>query len=184
MNILELLPRALDQTEAIVAGISPDQMNAPTPCGDWDVRTVIGHLVRGNQNTAAVAEGNPRNPNPVAEIGADPAGAYRESAAQVKQAWQEPSRLNQAYQTPLGMLPGIALLTLRLADNVTHGWDLARATGQTPRYDDDVVQTALTFAETRLNGERPPGGPFAPSVPVSDDLPAIDRLAAFLGRQV
>jgi len=101
----------------------------------------------------------------------------------VKRVWREGGQLDQQYQTPLGMIPGRALLTLRLADNVTHGWDLAKATGQIPGYDGDVVQTALAFAETQLTGNRVPGGAFGLPVSVPDDLPAIDRLAAFLGRQ-
>jgi uncharacterized protein (TIGR03086 family) len=183
MDTIDLLSRALDQTGTIVAGIRPDQMDLPTPCTDWNVRALIGHLVRGNQNTAAVAEGKPRDPNPVADVGADPAGAYRESAAEVKRVWQS-DKLGAAYPTPLGMLPGHALLSLRLADNVTHGWDLARATGQAAAYDDDVVQAAIDFAHGQFKGERPPGGAFAPSVQAPEDLPPLDRLAAFLGRQV
>jgi len=33
-----------------------------------------------------------------------------------------------------------------------------------------------------MPGERLPGFPFAAPVPVADDLPEIDRLAALLGR--
>lgn len=184
MDIVDLLERALDETGRIVAGVRSDQLASPTPCGDWDVRTVIGHLVRGNQNTAAVAEGGPRQPNPIADVGDDPIGAYRESAEEVKRAWQVSGRLGATYQSPLGTLPGSALLTLRMADNLTHGWDLARATGQAPQYDDDVVEVAMTFATEQLGGNRVPGGAFAPSVAVPDGAPAIDRLAAFLGRRV
>lgn len=184
MNIIEVLGRTLDETAVIVDGIRDDQWSLPTPCGDWDVRTVVAHLVRGNENTAAVAEGRPRQPTPIADVGDDPKGAYRAAMAAVKRAWKDEGQLQQMYDTPLGNVPGQALLTLRLSDNVTHGWDLARATGQSPDYDDEVVGIALAFAERQLAGGRQPGGPFAPSVPVSDDVPAIDRLAAFLGRQL
>jgi uncharacterized protein (TIGR03086 family) len=146
------------------------------------VQTVIAHLVRGNQNTAAAAEGRPRQPNPIADVGGDPKGAYRASADEVKRAWHDSSQLQGLYETALGTMPGQALLSLRLSDNVTHGWDLARATGQAPAYDEEVVAAALAFAEAQLAGGRAPGGPFAPPVPLPDDAPAIDRLAAFLGR--
>lgn len=183
MDIVDLFERALDQTDAIIAGIGPDQLGLPTPCSDWDVRAVLSHLVRGNENTAAAVQGRPRNANPIAEVRADPIEAYRESAAAVKQAWRDRGLLDQSYQTPLGTLPGNVFLTLRLTDTVTHGWDLARATGQEPIFDEEVVQAALAFAEAGLNPDRLPGGPFAPPVPVPDDLPAIDRLAAVTGRR-
>ncbi len=46
----------------------------------------------------------------------------------------------------------------------------------------DVVGAAARFAHSRVPRERPPGAPFAPPVPVADDLPAIERFAAYLGR--
>jgi uncharacterized protein (TIGR03086 family) len=181
VDIVELLGRALEETGTVVDGVSADQMNRPG-VGEWDVRTVIGHLVRGNENTAAVAEGRPRNPERVADVGDDPQGAYHRSVDQVKAAWSDRTKLDKEYESPFGPTPGRALLTLRLADNVTHGWDIAHATGQPPPWDGEVVQTALEFAHARLAGNRGPGGAFEQPVPVPDDAPAIDRLVAFLGR--
>lgn len=180
-DIVELLGRALDETGTIVDAVTTDQMDLPA-VGDWSVRTVIGHLVRGNENTAAVAEGRPRNPERIADVGDDPKGMYHRTAGEVIAAWSDRAKLDGEYQSPFGPIPGRALLTLRLADNITHGWDIAHATGQTPPYDDEVVQTAMDFARARLAGNRGPGGAFGPSVPVPDDAPPIDRLAAFLGR--
>ena len=57
MDVIELLGRALRQTGTIVDGVRADQMGLATPCAEWDVRTIIGHLVRGNETSAAVAEG-------------------------------------------------------------------------------------------------------------------------------
>jgi uncharacterized protein (TIGR03086 family) len=181
VDIIDMLGRALDQTGTIVDGVPPEQMDLPA-VGEWSVRTVIAHLTRGNENTAAAARGEPRNPDPIADVGGDPAGAYRRSAAAVKAAWHDPAQLRAEYPSPFGPIPGQALLTLRMADNLTHGWDVAHATGQKPSYDEDIVQTAMDFAQTRLAGNRGPGGAFGPPVSVSADLPTIDRLAAFLGR--
>ena len=85
---------------------------------------------------------------------------------------------------PAGRVPGMAALHIRITETLTHGWDLARATGQTPRYDDEVVAAGMAFATGQLGGNRPPGGPFKPPVTAPDDAPPIDRLAAYLGRQV
>jgi uncharacterized protein (TIGR03086 family) len=84
---------------------------------------------------------------------------------------------------PMGTLPGLAVLGVRLLETVTHGWDLAQATGQNASFDDEVVRAAAGIAHANLGGERPPGFPFAPPVKVEDDRPAIDRLAAFMGRR-
>jgi len=180
-NIVALLGRATQQTGAIIDGVKDDQWNAPTPCTEWDVRTIVAHLVRGNENTAAIAAGNPRNPNPIAELGDDPKARYRDTAAAMVAALSDPDLLGKTLPSPFGELPAPAVLSIRMADTVTHGWDIARATGQPAAYDDDIVQTVLQFTQRGL-ANRPPSGPFAPPVSIPEDAPAIDRLAAFLGR--
>jgi uncharacterized protein (TIGR03086 family) len=185
MDILALHERALGQTSQIIANIVPDQLELPTPCHEWNVRTLLNHLVAGNWRFVAAAEGKPVQRGSVTEdfLGDDPAGAYRKSAEALKRAWQDPALLDQVYQMPIGELPGPAAVSVRLVETVTHGWDLARATGQSPRFDDETVQAAMRFAQANLGHERPPGMPFASAVPIDDDLPPVDRLAAFMGRQ-
>lgn len=184
MDIQDLYERALDQTGRIVEGIQPDQLASPTPCSEWDVKTLVAHLVAGNLNSAARAEGKPPQADDSEDLlGDNPAQAYRQSAEAAKRAWRQPGRLDQLYEMPMGTLPGRAVLSIRLLESVAHGWDLARGTGQAPTYDDDIVQAALDVAQANLGGERPAGFPFAPVVETSGNLPAIDRLAAFLGRQ-
>lgn len=185
MNVVELHERALDQAGTIVAGGGTDQLTTPTPCAGWDVRALLEHLVGGNWRSVAVAEGKPVERGSAARgsVGDDPAGAYRASAEALKQAWRAPGRLEQLYELPFGRLPGQAALGMHLLETVAHGWDLARATGQVPAFDPAVVQAATEFAQRSLSGERPAGTPFAPAVTPPEDVPAIDRLAAFLGRQ-
>lgn len=185
MDIVEMHERALDQTGQIVAGVTPDQLGLPTPCSEWDVRTLLGHMVGGNRNSTATAAGRPpqRNSDTEDVLGDDPAKAYRQSAEALKRAWREPGRLDQVYEMPMGTLPGPAVLGIRLVETITHGWDLATATEQTPKFDDDLVQAAMAIAEANVGSAREVGSPFAPSIAVGDDLPAIDRLAALMGRQ-
>jgi len=194
MDIVRLHERALDETARLVGGVRLDQMDLPTPCSDWDMRALLAHLVGGNDRYAALATGEPmgRGPargeplgrGPVAAdlLGDDPAGAYRRSAVAVEAAWRDPTLLDQPFELPFGVMPGRAAVSLHLVETVAHAWDLAKATGQHPAFDPDVVQTAAHFAQSSLPGARPPGTPFAAPVPVADDLPAIDHLAAFLGR--
>ena len=189
MDIVRLLERALDETARLVGGVRPDQMNLPTPCSDWDVRALLAHLIGGNIRWAAQARGEPMQHGPARGgepgtdlLGDDPPGAYRRSAAELKAAWQDPALLDRPFELPIGILPGRAVVNLRLMETVAHGWDLAKATGQEPAFDPDVVQAAAQFAHSTLPVDRPPAMPFAPPVPVADDLPELDRLAAFLGR--
>ena len=67
---------------------------------------------------------------------------------------------------------------------LTHGWDLARATGQETERDPELVTWALVTAKRIL----PPdirgdaGVPFGPVVEVSPDAAPYAQLAAWLGR--
>jgi uncharacterized protein (TIGR03086 family) len=70
-----------------------------------------------------------------------------------------------------------------MADLLTHGWDLARAIGQPVELPGDLVEQALAFAQVQL-ADVPRTGRFDQAQPVADDAPAIDRLAALLGRPV
>jgi uncharacterized protein (TIGR03086 family) len=186
MDIVHLHERALDETAQLVDGVSPDQMDLPTPCTEWDVRTLLAHLVGGNVRWIALVRGeatqrrSAQGGGPSAELlGDDPAGAYRRSATDLKAAWQDPALLDRTFELPIGVLPGRAALALHLVETVTHAWDLAKATGQQPAFDPEVVRAAMQFAQSK----RPPGNAFAAPVPVADDLPEIDRLAALLGRR-
>lgn len=71
---------------------------------------------------------------------------------------------------------------LHTVETVTHAWDLSRATEQQPSFDPQIVRAALEFTRSNTPAERPPGTPFASAVAVADDRPAIDQLAAYLGR--
>ena len=66
-----------------------------------------------------------------------------------------------------------------------HGWDLAKATGQSMPPGEGVADALLSSewwlslcAEVREND--PP--PFAPEIDVPREAPAVDRLTGFLGR--
>jgi uncharacterized protein (TIGR03086 family) len=183
------LTRALDATGELVAAIGPDQWELPTPCTDWTVRQVLNHLVGGNRLVTRVVRGEQLPPPDQLgrragedQLGADPAQAYRGSADELVAALRAPGVLERAHTVPVGTLPGPALVHLRTVETMVHGWDLARGIGQPAPYPDELAEAELGFSHDLL-GRIPEGRhPFAPSRPVADDAPAIDRLVALLGR--
>jgi uncharacterized protein (TIGR03086 family) len=182
------LDGALAGTETIVAGITPGQWGAPTPCTGLDVRTLVNHLVTGNLLFAALVTGTPPPDRDADHLGDDPVGAFRHAAAALRGAFAQPGVLEETYTAPFGTGPGIALVRTRIIEQLGHGWDLARATGQPTDFPAGVAERALAAARAQLATRPSPsdGGwtPFAPEVPVPDGAPAINRLAGFLGRAV
>jgi uncharacterized protein (TIGR03086 family) len=83
-------------------------------------------------------------------------------------------------------MPGSVCVCIAAGDVFTHGWDLARGTGQPSDLDSELAALLLARIEPLLpDSMRGPGGqaPFGPVVEVADSAPAANRLAAFQGRQ-
>ncbi len=177
------LARAFAAVGDLVEGVRDEQWSAPTPCTDWTVRDLVNHLVGMNLVFAALLS-NEAPPEPRADrIGDDPIGVYRKSASVLTRAFEQPGVLEHNFQGPVGMATGRDRLQVRLYDLLAHGWDLAQATGQPVELPNDLAEQSLAFARVQLSTQ-PRTGRFEPAQPISDDAPAIDRLAAFLGRSV
>ena len=91
--------------------------------------------------------------------------------------------LDRDVTLPFGTHRGSAALTAYTAELTTHTWDLARATGQAPEWDERVLAVALPATHQILPADVRGGPvPFGPVVPVPDDAPLVDRLVAWQGR--
>lgn len=179
---VEQLARALEDTGALISAIRDDQWEKPTPCAQWSVRELVEHLTLGNHRFARALLSESR---PGVETGTDlPFVAYRESADALLAAFGPPDALERVVTVPFGAIPGVVALHLRIVESLVHGWDLARATGQAQRCDEDLAAQELEFTRTKLADVPPESSPFGPPQPVAEDAAALDRLAACLGRSV
>jgi len=181
--ILDGLARASAVMGDLIGRIAADQWTAPTPCTEWTVRDVVNHLVGMNLVFVALFEGSPMPMRGADRLGADPVGAYHRSAAALQAAAARPGVLQRSQATPVGVATGVERLQWRIADLLTHGWDLVQATGVVAELPHDFVEQALTFARAQLPSQSR-AGRFADPKPIRDNAPAIDRLAAFTGRPV
>ncbi len=185
---LSTFDRVVSSVRHLVEGVRPDQWSDSTPCTEWNVGQLVDHLIEGNRRVASrVREegGGPAGAPADSGAAADRAGAYRASTQSLREAFSPEGAMERTYNSPFGPIPGPALVQLRCTEELIHGWDLARATGQsTEGLPADLAEAALAGVRHQL-GDRPREGlPFAPAQPVSEDAPAIDRLAAFCGRAV
>ena len=71
-----------------------------------------------------------------------------------------------------------------LDELVLHGWDLARATGQTYTGDKPSLEAVLAFTAAMSEPENLDSreGLFGPVVEVPEDAPTLDRALGFAGR--
>ena len=185
MNVVDLDRRAALRTAALVDSTSPDQYAAPTPCTDWTVRDLLIHLIAGNVKYVEIGRGKEwARGAPDVVLDDEPGAMYRRTMDAMLQAWEQPGVLDRETALPVGRGRAELALYLHLGETLVHGWDLARATGQLPPWSAEVVDACFDQFRSWLPAQRPPGSPFADATAVSSDATPIDRLAAYLGRDV
>jgi uncharacterized protein (TIGR03086 family) len=189
---VELLKRAVASTDTILSNVTSEQMDSPSPCASWKVRDVVNHVV-GSTNwfadtletgVAPVPEGNAGGPDasPSALV-----AAFREGSARAINAFSAPGAMEKILKLPFGEMPGGAFVMLATSDVFQHGWDLAKATGQSTDLDPELAGQLLGFAKMAIpDAFRGPDGkaPFGPQVQVAVSASVPDQLAGFLGRTV
>lgn len=176
---LEAHQRAQAVFAGVLAQVSDDQLDAPSPCVEWTAKDVIEHVIGGNQWVRHRAG---LDPVPVPD---DRDGQANATAAGAQEVFAAPDGLTRTFSLPFGDVPGAVFLGIRTADVYTHAWDLAKATGQSTDLDPAVgaqcLDAAKQFLPPTLRGA---GKAFGDEQSCPPDRPVADQLAAFLGRRV
>ncbi len=185
----EGLAAAFAGTRKIMENVRPDQLDGPTPCASWDARRLINHIVGGSHwfamctNAGAAPEVDDTEDTDFTN--GDMLAAYDDGIEASLAAFGAPGALEKPVKLPFGEFPGAAFMTLATMDHFIHGWDLAKATGQSAGFDSAMAEQLLAQAQMMVPDQfRGSDGqaPFGPKVDVADSAPAVDRLVGFLGR--
>jgi uncharacterized protein (TIGR03086 family) len=160
---------ALTWVRTLADGVPADRLADPTPCTEWDVRGLLGHLVATVDRVRVIGEGgDPQTVPRVVEGIADDGWTDALDAAEDKMAavWADDAVLDELVTVPWGRVPGRAAVWGYIREALVHGWDLAVATGQSPEADPVTAEAAL--AETkRVMPAEPRGGPIPFAAPVA-----------------
>jgi uncharacterized protein (TIGR03086 family) len=185
MDLVELYRRSLVEFTDRVRLVGAEQWSAPTPCTDWDVHTLVNHVVNEDRWTPPLFAGKT-----IADvgdqfdgdlIGDDPAGAASDAAAQATAAVAEPGAMERIVHLSFGDFPGEVYAWQLLADHVVHGWDLAAAVGADRQLDPQLV-SALAKWFTEQEDFYRQAGVIGPRVQVPPDASEQARLLAAFGR--
>jgi uncharacterized protein (TIGR03086 family) len=174
-------------SRGVLAAVSADQLQNPTPCASWDVSALINHVVGAQKFFTAGLQGQPPSADQVDYASGDFLAAYDEASAECLASFQEEGALDKIVNMPFGQMPGRAVLGLALTDTFQHAWDLAKATGQSSDLDPELASTLLAQSKQSIqDGFRGPDGaaPFGAEQSAPDGACPADQLAAFLGRTV
>lgn len=186
LDLPEVHAAALSATRGVVAGVSPGQWSDPTPCGDWDVRTLVNHIVGGNLWAAELGAG--KTIEAVGDrldgdvLGDDPTAAYDTSAELAAAVFRRPGAMEAPCAVSYGPVPGAIYCGHRVMDVLIHGWDVATATRQDTNLPPDLVEACFEIVEPQaelLAGS----GMFSTDVTAAPGSDRQTQLLAILGRR-
>jgi uncharacterized protein (TIGR03086 family) len=130
----------------------------PTPCTEYDVRALLSHTVGGLNRIALVGEGGDALAVPARADGVPDDGwlaAYQAARARATAAWADDARLDALVEVPWGKVPGRIAVSSYVQEILTHGWDLAKATGQPTELDPELASWVLAVARRILPPRTP-----------------------------
>lgn len=190
--VMDLRPydrRALELTGAAIDALAGADLDLTTPCEGWTVADLLRHLVSQNLRFAAgVAGTDPDTACPLdqADLGVDPAAAFRDSAVVVIGAFAVSDLADRVVRLPelSTAVPGPVALGFHFTDFMAHAWDVAVSVGLPLDVPAELSEQALRLA-ARIPDTPPvrgPGGAFAAKVTIDESAPPYDRLLAALGR--
>ena len=183
MDHTDLLERAYARLESLAAALTPMQLDAATPCPEWDVRALLNHVLGAGRMFTLVNAGQHVGPDAGDLIGADPSSAIAKEAKNNVDAWRQPGALDGDRTYPFGTFPAPAALLLNITEVVVHNWDLAKATGQDPTIDPDVATVVHDFWEPIPIDPMRASGAFGPPIQVEATASRSHRLLGYLGRE-
>ncbi|URN17597.1 MULTISPECIES: TIGR03086 family metal-binding protein [Streptomyces] len=178
---------ALALVSSRVHAIGTDRWDAPTPCAEWSVRDLVGHLTAEQAWVPALV----REGRTIAEVGGrydgdvlgdDPVAAWDRAAAEARAAFGEECALDRTVHLSYGDTRAHAYCSQMTADAVVHAWDLSRAIGADERLPPALVDFALGEVAPYA-GSLPATGLFAEPVPAAPGADAQTRLLNMLGRR-
>lgn len=186
MDRLELHALALVTFTQALARTGDAALDTPTCCPGWDVRALIEHVIDGNRR---VQVRGGRAPLPADPPSGDAsiavlAGHVLMSGGGAHDVFAEPGGLTRRYPLPVGEVSGEVFAELRCLDLLTHAWDLGDAIGRVVEVAADVAESALAAAHRVVTPALRQPGVFGEAQPCDPGRPPLDRLAAFLGRDV
>jgi uncharacterized protein (TIGR03086 family) len=185
MDLVAAYRRSLAEFTDRVGQVADGQWSDPTPCSDWDVRTLVNHVVGEQRWTvplfagATIEEVGNRFDGDL--LGVDPVAAARAAAAQADALVAEPGALDRTVHLSFGETPAEEYARQLLADYLIHAWDLAVAIGADPRLDAEAISECARWFADREHLYRQ-GGSIGPRVEVSAGADEQDRLLGAFGR--
>lgn len=181
MNFHAQIADSAQEAARITAGIGQDRLAGPTPCPDYDTRTLVNHLVAYTGIGMELRARREPHPDDLAtrDFTADPQWArqYAEQLDRSVAAWADPA----VWEGEINSMPAEGTAAMLFLELCLHGWDLAKATGQDYRVADGTAKQLLAAVREYAEMYREYKG-FAEPVEVPAGAGDVEIAVALSGR--
>jgi uncharacterized protein (TIGR03086 family) len=177
-----LLERAVDYLLDTLKPVTPASLSNSTPCSDWDLRALLGHLDDSLTTLAEAADAGVVRVHPAsaASTRTDLITTVRDRARAAVQIWTRTGRSLVAVNGwPLTSTIVVSTGALEVA---VHGWDIARACGRQEPIPAHLAEDLLALSMVLVTEHDRPVR-FGPPVVVPPTASPSEQLVAFLGRR-
>jgi uncharacterized protein (TIGR03086 family) len=185
-ELIELFNRATQEFDDRVRAVRPDQWGNPTPDTEWDVRTLVNHLIVEQLWVPETMAGKT-----VEEVGDrfegdhagdDPIATWQQAVAESRATFAQPDALDTIVHHTGREAPARDYCREMTADAIVHSWDLAKGIGADDRLDPELVEFEYEGFES-VRDQLASTGLFADQIDVPDDADLQTRLLAIVGRR-
>ncbi|MET7734419.1 TIGR03086 family metal-binding protein [Streptomyces sp. NPDC005402] len=178
------------QTQVIARlaeAVTDDQLRNATPCPQYMVRNILGHLLHLSAafRDAARKDLGATTDTPPTDSVPDIGPGWREELPKIldelAEAWRDPAAWTGMTRAGGVDLPAEIAAAVAVDELVVHGWDLARTTGRP--YDPDPAALQASYGFLQASADDPSRDAiFGPIVPVPQGAPLLDRALGLSGR--
>ncbi|SCE86119.1 TIGR03086 family protein [Micromonospora coriariae] len=160
------------------------QLDARTPCEDFDVRSLLGHLLGTAHRSLATARGVSTRgiPHVITDVVDDKlALTYADLAKTIREEWSGLTAADTVV-APWGPCTALEAAQGFTVETVTHGWDLAVATGQPSEAPKRIADRCLEYVAAVIP-DRLRGVMYGAPVVGVENVSATEQLAHLLGHK-
>ncbi len=139
-DVQALFADALAMAERVVADVGPDDLERPTPCTEWDVRDLLGHLVATVRQADKVGRGARLSAADLVRLERRDrwASTFAAAARKARASWAVDASPPADVRAPWALVPAPVALSGFVLELVAHTHDLAVAIGRSEPLDDQL----------------------------------------------
>lgn len=174
----------------LLANVADDQLTDPTPCAEYTVAGLVGHIhvvALGSTNLArkelVEGGGSATGDNPTdTDLGADWRKRVGARVRTLGEAWDDPAAWQGTTRAEGLEMTNELWGKIAFTEMVVHGWDLATATRQPFDLPVETLHACLDHVADFVPNSPVPGI-WDTAVEVPADAPLIDQVVAITGRR-